>query len=847
MRPPLPTGSASTIDRAAPDAIRRRQRSRHGSRKAPSIAPWAALAGVAASACAALAWHHPLSGVLALLLCGGLAALAARWPLAALALLPAALPAIGLMPWTGWLSFEELDLTVLAVVAGISARLASGRPMAFPQAGELPAARSSAAAMKTLLLLAYGAALVVSLARGFADAGGFAWGWWHGYHEPMNSLRVAKSFFLALLLLPLWAAALRRAPQQAASSLTSGMALGLLNVALLALWERWAHTGLANFSSDYRTTALFWEMHVGGAALDGFLAMTMPFAVRELQRPLAPWRWSLAAAAVMLGAYASLTTFSRAVYLAVPAGLALMFTLRALAERRRGHASATSRHAGRGVAAIAVLLYAAAASAVFPSAGYRGLLAMFATLCLLLPMAADWRALPRRGWAAGVAGGIVLAVLLGGLAYLVPKGPYITFAVAWIAGATLLLVQRRRPQPSDAIWPAVTMLACWLALLPAMVSVALHWGGARGVAPMTAAAALLLAAAVLAGRAGKPRWPDSWRWQAGLLGGVAVVGLMVGVLFGGAYMTGRFATTGADLQTRQQHWSRAFALLDSPLAWAFGQGTGRYPASHFMSGQASDQSGDHRLRETPGGRHLALTAGKHTQGWGELYRVSQRIGDFNGALTLTVDVRAEQPTGLHAEVCNKHLLYDDGCQTAAIGVKALPGQWQTLTLVLPGQGLSHGSWLAPRFVVFSLAVNHSGRSLEIDNLRATDAAGRQLLANGSFDDGLARWFFSSDRHHMPWHMKNMLLHVLFEQGVVGLLLFSTLVLAAVWRLTGGKARDHAAAPATAAAIVGFLIVGLFDSLLDMPRVAFLFYLVVGLALILPARATTPHKASPPPV
>ena len=37
-----------------------------------------------------------------------------------------------------------------------------------------------------------------------------------------------------------------------------------------ALWERAVYTALLDFSSDYRTTGSFWEMHVGGAALDGF-------------------------------------------------------------------------------------------------------------------------------------------------------------------------------------------------------------------------------------------------------------------------------------------------------------------------------------------------------------------------------------------------------------------------------------------------------------------------------------------------------------------------------------------------------------------------------------------------
>ncbi len=62
------------------------------------------------------------------------------------------------------------------------------------------------------------------------------------------------------------------------------MALGLGTVSLAAIWERMAFPGLLNFSADYRTTALFWEMHVGGAALDGFLVLTLPFAVLLMLR-----------------------------------------------------------------------------------------------------------------------------------------------------------------------------------------------------------------------------------------------------------------------------------------------------------------------------------------------------------------------------------------------------------------------------------------------------------------------------------------------------------------------------------------------------------------------------------
>jgi hypothetical protein len=117
--------------------------------------------------------------------------------------------------------------------------------------------------------------------------------------------------------------------------------------------------------------------------------------------------------------------------------------------------------------------------------------------------------------------------------------------------------------------------------------------------------------------------------------------------------------------------------------------------------------------------------------------------------------------------------------------------------------------------------------------------GRNLIENGDFANGTARWFIVSERIHLPWHIKNMAFNVLFDQGAVGLLLFVLLVGGTLWRLTAGHARRHPMAPFLTASLVGFLVVGAFDSLLDVPRVALAFYLVLfaGLALEEPPRET----------
>ena len=113
-----------------------------------------------------------------------------------------------------------------------------------------------------------------------------------------------------------------------------------------------------------------------------------------------------------------------------------------------------------------------------------------------------------------------------------------------------------------------------------------------------------------------------------------------------------------------------------------------------------------------------------------------------------------------------------------------------------------------------------------------DTDQRDLLVNGDFSAELSHWFMTSDRNHLPWHIKNVFANVALDQGLVGLALWSALVFGALARVTLGTARTHPLAPGIAGGLAGFLAVGIFDSLLDVPRVAFLFYFLVLLGLTL---------------
>jgi len=790
---------------------------------------------------AALALHYPLGGALALLAVMAAAALSLRFWTRTPAFL-ALMPLLGFAPWTGWITFEEMDLLVLAVAAGGYAALA----LNLPPRERLPAWRHELAYSGPVLLLAllFAATSALAMQRGFANAGGFQFGWWQGYLEAMNSLRDVKAYFLALLLVPLWRRAAAVQPQAQSEALLWGMVAACAGMSLAALWERQAFPGLLNFSTDYRTTALFWEMHVGGAAFDGALALTLPFVLLALLRQRAPLGFAALMGVAILGLYACLTTFSRGVYLAIPAGLAVMLWLRGAQWRRASKQKVLdikpllSVPGAAKLGALALMVgFGLGAMHMFPSSGYRGLLALLGSMMILLTMpSSQW--LPSRSQrVVGTLMGALLGFLATGvataLAVYLPKAAYVSYALAFFVA----LIARRLNQPGQARpVQSCLMSALWFWVLFSTVLVADSWGGSEArsdaldvVVPLGLAWLAMLIWPAL--------WPFKflgslgWRQRGLVFSALIVLAASVGVLGGGVYLRDRMSTAAEDLDVRFAHWHQGLSMLDGTEELILGKGAGRYVASMFFEGPFKERVGDYRLLEEGTQSWLRMTGAHQPTGGGALLRVGQRVSPPEGRLRFEARLRVQRPETLMVEVCEKHLLYPESCLERALQVKPLPdgAGWQQVQADLGLASPMGGDFYAPRMVMFSLAVDTLAGSVDIDSASLSDAHG-ELLSNGKFARGLAHWFFSSDRNHLPWHIKNMALHVWFEQGLLGLAVLSVLVLLALLRLSFGRGREQPLAPALAGALVGFLCVGAFDSLLDVPRLALAFFALLLFAL-----------------
>ena len=617
----------------------------------------------------ALAWHHPLWPLAALAILG-LGCVVAMWRAGAwLILVPACLPFLNFSPWTGWLVFDEFDILLLGTMAGAYGRLA------WSERSQSVALSSRRSRRQLALMTLLGGMGLLGVWRGFVDAGGFSFDWFAGYADALNSLRVFKSLGFALLFVPLLRQAIAESAALASRRLASGVVLGLGGVTLAILWERAAYPGIMDFSAPYRTVALFWEMHVGGAAIDAYLVLTAPFvawAVLSARRPL---HWAAAAAVALLMGYACLTSFSRGVYLAVA-----------------------------------------------------------------LPL-----------------------LLLAQLLQAQKSGP--TVGTLW---------QRHRPV--------------------------------------------------------------GWRGNANVMLVLALLAELAVVLVGGSFMTQRLASADRDWGGRLAHWQQGLALLHGPADWWLGKGLGRFPenyASHAAQGEFSGTVRWHEAQAPDAGVKAFVTVqGPATQPkLGGLFRLSQRVGPLApGPHNVSLAIRVQKETDVKLALCEKHLLYDGDCQAASIHVSPSEDLWQPLVLRLEGPPLGAGPWYAPRFGVFSLSVANAGGAADFSRVTLIGSHGESLLENDRFSAGLAHWFPSARSYFLPWHIDNLFLELWIERGLTGLLLFAGLVACALWRLLAGRARSQLLSPYLAASLCAALLLGLVSSFMDVPRVAFLFYLFALFAL-----------------
>jgi glycopeptide antibiotics resistance protein len=353
----------------------------------------------------------------------------------------------------------------------------------------------------------------------------------------------------------------------------------------------------------------------------------------------------------------------------------------------------------------------------------------------------------------------------------------------------------------------------------AVAAVVLVWG-------------LLAAARRGGGRAG--------RVVAALVLALPVCGALVWAGLSGSFVESRFSTVGQDMEIREDNWLSGLAMRSPGLGTAlFGEGLGSFPVTYLLRNADGVTTGSFAVLSEEGDRFLRLAPGL-TQ-----YFEQRLSAEGGGAHRLTVDVRS--PTGGRFALfwCRKALLYSFTCQRTAFDLA--PGEdWETLDWeTAPPPRTARGPLAAGSPASLAMLTLDPGTVVDVDDVRLVGPGGAELIANGGFEQNTDRWFFSDD-NHLAWRIKNQYLMVLFEQGWFGLAVFLAAVAAAAVRLMRAIGRGSSTAAVVLSGLAGFLALGVTESLLEAPRLGFLFYLLLFWGLARPRRSAEEVAAGRPP-
>lgn len=341
----------------------------------------------------------------------------------------------------------------------------------------------------------------------------------------------------------------------------------------------------------------------------------------------------------------------------------------------------------------------------------------------------------------------------------------------------------------------------------------------RGGYLALAVVVLALSAGMFFGRTVKER-PPVWRrlFPAVLILIVAAVALPV---VSGPYIQSRFAQTRADLGIRVAHWKSALGMIGTDgYSRIFGMGLGTFPAAYYLENSWGIRPGNYRFQQENGNNYLRL-------GGGDSYYIGQKAAvTADTRYLLSLDVRNAMPgrAKLHAYLCEKLLLYSFRCQWLEFVTTSGQTGWERRELVFSSGDVGKGGLFARRPVELGFAVPAAGSSIDVDNVRLIGPNGVDLIANGPFSQGAARWFFTTD-NGWPWRVENLWLQFLFEQGWLGVLAYFLLVARQCTRLASRAGRGDVFAVGLLASFCGLLTVGLFGSVFESPRLATLFFMV----------------------
>jgi hypothetical protein len=300
----------------------------------------------------------------------------------------------------------------------------------------------------------------------------------------------------------------------------------------------------------------------------------------------------------------------------------------------------------------------------------------------------------------------------------------------------------------------------------------------------------------------------------------------------GSMIQHRFNVFDQDRASRSYHWRDALAMRDAGVVTTlFGMGLGSYPRTFFWLNTENTHPATYEIAKENGNNYLRLRGG-------DMMFMGQYLTiEPHTPYRLEMDVRGETNNlTLSTMLCEKSVQYSLRCST--VGAKTNNRDWEHVEQIINSNAVGErvaGGLLKRPIQLSFFNGNGAGKLLDVDNVKLLDTTGTNVLANGDFTQGLDYWFFAAEKHN-PWHIFNFWVHLLFDQGWMGVSVFFLLFANAIYNCCRQLLRQNVFAAVLLSAFSGFMVVGFVDSPFDAPRLSLLFFLLLFFALMRIPRA-----------
>tara|TARA_R110001583_G_scaffold71654_3_gene201619 strand:+ start:838 stop:3012 length:2175 start_codon:yes stop_codon:yes gene_type:complete len=290
-------------------------------------------------------------------------------------------------------------------------------------------------------------------------------------------------------------------------------------------------------------------------------------------------------------------------------------------------------------------------------------------------------------------------------------------------------------------------------------------------------------------------------------------------------MSERLTSIGSDFQTRFDHWSDVLSSRsDSWQNHLIGMGPGAFPLAYATTHPEKVRSVG----------SFTLTQTGLTLGFGRDLKFAQRLPIMpHQDYQVVLSTSAEQPGNLLVGMCERNYIFASkapfNCSSKYIKIPAVSDH--RIEITLNSNRVGEGSIFYRWPTVFYVS-NRNESIMTIESAQLIHN-GKNLLKNPTFSEG-KQWYFYNDFEHLPWHMKNIPISLLFELGIVGFLSTLLLITVALMKAFSASLNNNSLGFAGVMVVIGMISVGMMGNPLDSARISMLFYWIIIIISTLPS-------------